>query len=81
MEININSYGTKGLPYFGPKAIDAGRGEAVAALAEGFNALMAIAKKYHVPGNETALIDFGVTLKTLWGLGEYVVAGKGVVNQ
>lgn len=79
--ININTYGTTGLPYFGPKAIDAGRTEAVAALAEGFNNLMAIAKKYHIPGNEIALKEFGVSLTALWGQGTYVVAGKTVVNQ
>ncbi len=79
--ININTYGTTGLPYFGTKAIDGSRTEAVAALAEGFNNLMAIAKKYHVPGNDTALVEFGIALKTLWGPGQYVVAGKAVVNQ
>lgn len=81
MEINTNTYGTKGLPVFGQKGIDfAGRKEVIGAIEMAFTTFLATVKENMFAGNEAALIDFASGLEGLWPKALKTVAGKHVVN-
>lgn len=80
MEISTETYGTKGLPKFGPTAFDNSRDGAINEVSGAFNQLMSTVKKYTNKGNEQALIQFGLALQQAWTPAHYAVAGKPVVN-
>ncbi len=80
MNISTETYGTTGLPKFGPSAFDGSRSGAISEVESAFNQLMTTVKKYTNKGNEQALIQFGLALQQAWTPAHYAVAGKPVVN-
>lgn len=81
MEINTNTYGTKGLPVFGQSGIDyGGRKEVIAKIEKSFAILLAEVKTCMFAGNEATLIQFGLELEKAYWTALKTVAGKHVVN-
>ncbi len=80
MEISTGTFGTKGLPKFGPSAIDSSRSGAVTEVEGAFNNLMTTVKKFTAPGNDIALYNFGVALQQTWYLAELAASGKANIN-
>ncbi len=77
---NHQALGTTGLPVFGAKAIAPGREGVVTEVEAAYNNLIALVKKYTIPGNEGMLYGYGISLEQTWGLAFKAIAGKGVVN-
>ena len=82
MNIDTNTYGTKGLPVFGQSAIDyGGSKEVITNIEKGFTNLMAQVKTSVFPGNEAILAQVGLELEKAYWTALKAIAGKhSVVN-
>jgi len=82
MNIDTNTYGTKGLPVFGQSAIDyGGRKEVITNIEKGFTTLLAQIKTSMFAGNDAILAQCALELERAYWTAVKAVAGKhSVVN-